>query len=337
MPIQRVKVVSICAIAVLCMALPAVRAEDRLVGPAVLDGDTTLVPLRELGEWLGAVVEWVAPHITLSKGSLRVELKLGSTKAMITDGGKRRQLTMARAARTHLGSTFVPLRFVAEALGVTVEYRAQDSVVALTAGERTATLAVPNPNLPARFTVGLQDAAGVSYEVRIFANDEQLTVTNPDQATSSASGGDRNVGGLWQVTLRKQGTHEHVAQDLLLFQDTNRGWFNIERNMVFVVPGGKQQPSLLVVEQYAGSSNDDAWVFGITGGQLRRLAYFLQVRTEPYRLHGTGPLGYRSTWYCNADGTWRIDDWRFNPSRWTFAPAGERSVPNSKMRLEDAQ
>jgi hypothetical protein len=149
MQVQRVKVL-VGAMAALLVALPSVRAADQLKTPALLDGDTTLVPLRELGEWIGAKVEWAAPHIILTSGTKQVQLAVGSNSAAIADGQASSQLTLARPPRVIDDVTYVPLRFVAEALGVEVHYYAAEGFVALSMGERSATLQVGVGKPPAK-------------------------------------------------------------------------------------------------------------------------------------------------------------------------------------------
>jgi ankyrin repeat protein len=121
---------------------PAAPAGGELNTPAIMRGDDTLVPLRELGEWVGAVVDWNPPHILLTKEALKVELTMDGATATVTDTQGSRNLTLALAPQVINDTTYVPLRFVAEALGVTVDYQAANHVVVLAIGDKTATLAV---------------------------------------------------------------------------------------------------------------------------------------------------------------------------------------------------
>jgi hypothetical protein len=95
-----------------------------------------------LGEWIGAPVDWNPPNIVLAKDPLKAELTTGNTTEKVTDARGSRDLTLALAPRVIHGTTHVPLRFVAGALGVTVDYRMADHAVALALGGRTASLPV---------------------------------------------------------------------------------------------------------------------------------------------------------------------------------------------------
>jgi len=88
------------------------------------------VPLRPVAEALGAEVEWNAKtgEITVA-GEKTVKLGLGRNTCLV-DGG---EYTMDTAPVAYQGYTFVPLRFVAEALGFTVDWEPAGRVVTIRA------------------------------------------------------------------------------------------------------------------------------------------------------------------------------------------------------------
>lgn len=96
----------------------------------------TLVPFRAVGEALGAKVLWSQENrqAILRKGTTTIVLTLGSNKAMVN--GVEEPLpdgvpACALAQRgNHDGRTMVPLRFVAEQLGATVDW-AQETYTAI--------------------------------------------------------------------------------------------------------------------------------------------------------------------------------------------------------------
>ncbi|MEN6303236.1 MAG: hypothetical protein ABFD96_10960 [Armatimonadia bacterium] len=180
--------------------------------------------------------------------------------------------------------------------------------------------------VPARFTFAMKDAAGQGYEVMIFAPDEQVTPIGPDDVYAAYDEGDRKAEGLYQTTLRRKSGGAPVKQNILLFGDTNRGEFNLERDMAFVLHGGKNQPDVLVVEQYGTSNWNEARLFMIKGGQLRPLAALGYVAREPYRLHATGPLTFRSSSYDNVDGIWTITDWKLDVTNTRLKATRHRQV-----------
>jgi Copper amine oxidase N-terminal domain len=98
------------------------------------------VPLRGVFENLGASVVYANGVINASGRGHNVSLRIGSQQATV-DG---QQQTVDVAPFIIGASTYVPLRFVSQALGATVNYDGANRVVALVASGATATN--PNPN-----------------------------------------------------------------------------------------------------------------------------------------------------------------------------------------------
>ncbi|HYF78669.1 MAG TPA: stalk domain-containing protein, partial [Symbiobacteriaceae bacterium] len=88
---------------------------------------STLVPFRRLAEFLGATVTWEpeGQKVIMEKGDSKVEITIGSATAVV-DGE-----TVEMPVPTELveGSTFVPLRFIATALGADVDYDAETGAI----------------------------------------------------------------------------------------------------------------------------------------------------------------------------------------------------------------
>ncbi|WP_284645692.1 copper amine oxidase N-terminal domain-containing protein [Paenibacillus silviterrae] len=85
----------------------------------LIDG-RTMVPLRAIFEQLSATLEWepVTRSITATKGSTVVHLQIDNVEAKIND----RASTLDVPPLLVHGSTYVPLRFVSEALGADVDF-----------------------------------------------------------------------------------------------------------------------------------------------------------------------------------------------------------------------
>lgn len=96
--------------------------------------NTTMVPFRVIGEDLGAEVgfEQASQTITLSYKDIGVVLKVGSKKATVNGEEKVLQV----APQVVGGVTYVPVRFVAEALGVEVNYKNNVLTVNLEGNEK---------------------------------------------------------------------------------------------------------------------------------------------------------------------------------------------------------
>lgn len=129
----------------------------------------TMVPMRGVAEWLGAEVRYSAPHITIASGSTEVRLAVGSRQAHVNG----RAVQMSAPATVYGGITCVPLRFVAEGLGLQVSYHAGqdpemmntcDIPVAILKGQgRTARILIHQepPNVVARVIGDLENSVQV--------------------------------------------------------------------------------------------------------------------------------------------------------------------------------
>ncbi|MGC5326286.1 stalk domain-containing protein [Brevibacillus sp. SYSU BS000544] len=98
--------------------------------PPVIKNETTLVPLREIFEALGASVKWDAATRTVlaTKTTSTIKLVIGSKT--VTKGTQT--ITLSQPAQIIEGKTFVPLRFVSEALGAQVKYDEATKVITIT-------------------------------------------------------------------------------------------------------------------------------------------------------------------------------------------------------------
>lgn len=81
-------------------------------------GNRTMVPLRVISENLGANVAWSKSEVTVTKDDLKIVLKTDSTVAV--KNGKTVQLDVKPYAKYN--RVFVPLRFIAETFGCSVDY-----------------------------------------------------------------------------------------------------------------------------------------------------------------------------------------------------------------------
>lgn len=111
--------------------------------PPVSQGGRLLVPLRGIFEKMGAVVEWNGATRTVraARGATLVELQIGSRIARV-DG---RAMTLDVPAMVMGGRTLVPLRFISEALGATVDYRAESRTVLISTSGQAGPPASPPP------------------------------------------------------------------------------------------------------------------------------------------------------------------------------------------------
>ena len=100
------------------------------VAPFIDANSRTMVPVRFISEALDAEVEWNGNTrlVTVTKGATIINLTIGSNQ-IITNG---KADTMDTAAIIVDGRTFVPVRFIAEALGLAVGWDGATQTVILT-------------------------------------------------------------------------------------------------------------------------------------------------------------------------------------------------------------
>ena len=112
------------------------------VEPFIDDNGRTMAPVRFVGEALAAVVDWDASTrtVTITKGASVIKLVVDSP--IITINGAT--TTMDAVAVVRDGRTFVPVRYIAEALGLDVGWDGTTSTVILTT---SGLLTTPNPSI----------------------------------------------------------------------------------------------------------------------------------------------------------------------------------------------
>lgn len=94
----------------------------------------TLVPLRSIFEQLGAGVQYNAKDktITAQKGTITVWLKVGSKTVKVNN----KSMTIDVPAQVYNGSTYVPLRFIGDAFGVTTDWDAKAETAIVTSATK---------------------------------------------------------------------------------------------------------------------------------------------------------------------------------------------------------
>jgi hypothetical protein len=180
--------------------------------PPQIDNGRVLVPLRGVFERLGASVVWndATQTVLAQRGATSVQLVIGNTQAMV-DG---RPVIMDVPAMVVAGRTMVPLRFVSQALGSTVDWNAQSSTVTIASG----TAAVPpsqSYGVPPSQTYGprtnISRVTGTIVAIRLPVDPGSpgLIVVNHDGTTSRyrvmsdtiISRVNRNTGTIRQVAI----------------------------------------------------------------------------------------------------------------------------------------
>ena len=100
--------------------------EYRLDAPPYIKNARTMVPMRFIGESLGASVSWQAEtkSVIYVLDSIQIQLTIGNTNAVLIQGEKKQTIKLDAAPEIVNSRTFIPLRFVSENLGAEVQWDA---------------------------------------------------------------------------------------------------------------------------------------------------------------------------------------------------------------------
>ncbi|MPM08197.1 hypothetical protein SDC9_54509 [bioreactor metagenome] len=104
--------------------------------PAYIKNGVTLVPLRAIAEELGGEVSWdeETQTVTITKGDTVVQITSNSTTAVVN--GETVEISLP--ATETCGRTYVPLRFLSEALGLNTEWDSENEIIDITNDSDTA-------------------------------------------------------------------------------------------------------------------------------------------------------------------------------------------------------
>lgn len=180
---------------ILIMSLSLLVSAERYV-TVVLDGETlefdvqpqiingrTMVPLRKIFESMGATVDWddVTRTAFAEKNTRFVEAQIDNFEMRINGVSK----ALDTAPMLLGGRTLVPVRFVAEAFGVLVDWDDETSTVTLTSPEKIPLNSVVNMayqyDLTPYISIDREDYTGVEYSALAHS----VTMDEINEAVSS--------------------------------------------------------------------------------------------------------------------------------------------------------
>ncbi len=180
------------------------------VPPTAIQG-RVLVPLRGVFEQLGATVDFDArtQHIVAVRGSQSVELTLGSRQARVNDTPRLLDV----AAFTINGRTMVPLRFVSESLGATVQW-VEASRTILIGSPGAVAPAAPQPQPQPQTLSGSLVAVSTGDNPRLVVrtSDQDRTVSVTPATAIFRYNAETNAGGSAPLGALRKG--DQVAVDV---------------------------------------------------------------------------------------------------------------------------
>ena len=152
----------------------------------IMSQGRVLVPLRQVFQALEAEVDYKDGTVTAQRGENTVKLKPFQRQAEVN--GK--SVTLDAPAQVVNGRTFVPLRFVAQALGEPVQWQSATRTVLI--GEGTVA-AAPSPQLPARLKQLVVGNQGGVLKVRNLSGSDVVYYRGlDDRSTAPLSTEDQN-------------------------------------------------------------------------------------------------------------------------------------------------
>lgn len=103
--------------------------------PAYIKNGVTLVPLRAISEELGGEVSWdeETQTVTITNGDTVVQITANSTTAIVN--GETVEISVP--ATENCGRTYIPLRFLADALGFNTEWDGENEIIDINDGTET--------------------------------------------------------------------------------------------------------------------------------------------------------------------------------------------------------
>ncbi len=231
------------------------------------------VPMRDIFESLGATVNYnnLTREIAAQRGTTVVRMTLGSSQATVNNVPVRLQAP----ARSFGGRTYVPLRFVSEALGATVNYSAPQQLVSIQGqdfvgngmGSGTQVAGISQISVPTNAVVPVTIDQDLSSANAFVGQRFTATVVSKTNGDSEFPAGTKLQGEVVSVSKKSNGNpgtldlrftramlpgNENIALDGTLA--------SLDTDAVQTVDGR------LVAKGNAGSKSDTLKVVGIGAG-----------------------------------------------------------------------
>lgn len=197
----------------------------------VLKNNRTLVPMRTIFEALGADIQWDAKTrvVTAKNKQSSISLQIGSKKAIVNE----KTLTLDTEAQLIKGRTMIPVRFISESLGATVQWNGKTNTVVITTPS-------VDEQTPPPVVVPTTPTKPVEQE------------KTPVQSTPTSSGGGGGGSSSSSTTTPSKDPAAPTLQDKLLGSwKTNYSGFDID--VIFAKDGSAN----LLGGMYQGSYNTD--------------------------------------------------------------------------------
>ncbi|MGO4546460.1 copper amine oxidase N-terminal domain-containing protein [Paenibacillus sp. 2TAB23] len=131
-----------------------------------------LVPIRLISEYMGGSVQWNKRNNTviISKNTKQIVLQINSKSTQVNG----EPIEMDVPASVNQGVTYVPIRFVGESLGLTIEWLPHDRLALLTDHEQQKRIdIIVEPPLSLENAVALMNKAAMAYDLSTIKQKQQ--------------------------------------------------------------------------------------------------------------------------------------------------------------------
>jgi N-acetylmuramoyl-L-alanine amidase len=137
------------------------------IAPRIIK-DVTMVPVRIIAEELGSKVEWnqAAQKVTITKDSMKIEMVIDQRSATVN--GVKNNLDSAPLLIE--GNTLLPVRFIAENMGIEVNWNDVKQAVYLTEKSAVAVTPTDKPSIDKPVTVANGEAVSVIKTIDMTAS-----------------------------------------------------------------------------------------------------------------------------------------------------------------------
>lgn len=176
--------------------------------PFIDKNGRTLIPVRFVSEALGAKVGWTekTQEVDISKDNVKIIVKIND-KNIIANGQKKAMDTQAIIKEKR---TFVPIRYVAEALGSTVTWNKASSTVVIVTNKNGIkdTVYKVNPDIPQElYKYGFRDG---QYTDDVFTNKEMVEERGIDRVKHFMDIAKEYIETLYKVDYRNYNKEDYV-------------------------------------------------------------------------------------------------------------------------------
>ena len=201
----------------------------------VIENGRIMIPLRAVVEYLGGTIHWYPDEMQVIgfRGARGFDLTIGASRANLGDGSVYQLDTPAKIIA---GRTYVPLRFVSEAMGCHVEWDDESRTAAITTVKTETEKEVGALAMPAllRVTTDKRDGSGFFY-----AKDGQF-ITTADLVRDAA----------W-ISVKTGDGAEYRAEPIIV-----DGVYNLAKLRVKREPG-EIFPVFRYFDDYTGVDDDE--------------------------------------------------------------------------------